>query len=357
MLLNLFSRREATAVDAAGPLTTPEQERDRLHAALCSVLEALPQSFSGRENIRLLCDTVAVASPHLRFVWLGFAEERRALIRPWALAGEAQLESTDWSLPLACFERGTSFLQQLDPANAADIPASDLFHPWRDHLAACSARSALATPLRSEKAGLRGMMVFYADHSEYFDRVGLPIMTAFCHVAEIIWKQSNLVRVATQVAQQDPLTGLIGRRHAMTVLEKEIARTERAERPLSLLLCRVDGVNALNDMYGLHATDAILAAFSKEAVELLGSVGVRWSGTQFIFLLPGVSHAEAEAAAVRLQEHFRHKSINVRNWSTRLALRVGTGTYTRHSLGIDDLILQAHQSLLSTGEDLPSSVL
>src|SRR5690606_19984724 len=110
----------------------------------------------------------------------------------------------------------------------------------------------------------------------------------------------------TQVAQQDPLTGLMGRRHSMAVLDKEIARAERNERPLSVLICRVQGLGKLNDMYGLHATDAILAAFTREAENVLprGHHGGRWTGIEFIYILPGADHDAAEACAAALQEHF-----------------------------------------------------
>jgi GGDEF domain-containing protein len=48
---------------------------------------------------------------------------------------------------------------------------------------------------------------------------------AFCHVAEIIWNQSNLLRTLSQKAQLDAVTGLMNRRQTMYVLEKAIAQS------------------------------------------------------------------------------------------------------------------------------------
>jgi diguanylate cyclase (GGDEF)-like protein len=218
---------------------------------------------------------------------------------------------------------------------------------------------ALAAPLLSEKAGLRGMIVFYADHPQFFEHIGLPLMQAFGHVAEMVWKQSNLMRVATQAAQQDPLTGVFGRRQIMYELERAIARSERHEQALSIMLCRIDGLSKLNDMYGLQATDSILAAFAREATEFMRASDLvgRWTGTHFLFILPATDFQTAESLAVRFGEHFRNRPITVRNWSVRLALRLGTASYTRSSLGLDDLVLQAHHSLAVTNDELPSSVL
>jgi diguanylate cyclase (GGDEF)-like protein len=360
MLFNLFSRESAPlpAASRLAPEVSADTERALLSAALFHVLETLPQSFSGRENIRMLCDVVAAASPHLRFVWVGFTEGLSTTVKPYAYAGPCQFESHDWSLPESCFDHVGPHSEQRPQAGDASTNHG-LFAPWQRDPSASSVCSALAAPLRSEKAGLRGMIVFYADQPGYFDSIGLPLMRAFCHVGEIIWKQSNLVRVATQVAQQDPLTSLMGRRHTMTLLDKEIARAERTERPLSILVCRIEGLNKLNDMYGLHATDAVIAAFARGASEQIpaGHLGGRWTGTEFLFIMPGVDHDKAETLAVSVGDHFRNKPINVRNWSIRLALRIGTATYTRHSLGIDDLIMQAHQSLVSASDELPSSAL
>ncbi|WP_151449051.1 sensor domain-containing diguanylate cyclase [Lacisediminimonas profundi] len=360
MWFNLFSRRSVSSADSdqTVPEASAQAERALLSAALFKVLETLPQSFSGRENIRVLCDAIASASSHLRFVWVGFTEGNAERVKPYAFSGPCHLESHDWTLPVDCFDN-TGPYSQRRPEPEDGTMAEGLFAPWRRAPSDCSVCCALAAPLRSEKAGLRGMIVFYADKPDYFDDIGLPLMEAFCHVGEIIWKQSNLVHVATQVAQQDPLTALMGRRHTMTVLDKEIARAERTERPLSILMCRIDGLNKLNDMYGLHATDAILAAFAREAGEQLrpGDKGGRWAGTEFIYIMPGTDHDAAESMAVKLGDYFRNRPINVRNWSIRLALRLGTATYTRHSLGLDDLIMQAHQSLAATNDELPTSVL
>lgn len=354
--LSRFGASSASLPAAPAQPDGQDSEPARLSWALYQVLETLPQSFSGRENIRMLCDTLIQATPHLRLVWVGFTEGLSETVKPYTMAGPAQDEALDWSLPVDCFEPTGPCSESFQPQSSE---AQGLFAPWSVEPTACSARAALSAPIRSEKAGLRGVIVFYADSADYFEQTGMPLMQAFCHVAEIVWKQSNLVRVATQVAQQDPLTGLFGRRQTMIELERAIARAERHSQPLSILLCRIDGLSKLNDMYGLQATDSILAAFAREVGELLREQDLagRWSGTHFLFILPSTDFQTAESLAIRFGEHFRNQPVTVRNWSVRLALRLGTATHTRHSLGMDDLVLQAHHNLAVTNDELPSSVL
>lgn len=362
MRFNIFSSLQRSPASSAKPVfdySTVEIERARLTGALHALLETLPQSYSGRENIKLLCHEILGATSHLRFVWVGFFEGDSTRINPYAAAGDCAAESADWRLASNCFDSVGPYSQAIPETgrSAADFDA--LFEPWRANPDGCSASCALAIPLRSEKRALRGMIVFYADSFDYFAHMGVPIFQAFCNVAEIIWKQSNLMHLVTQKTQQDPLTGLMNRRHIMLELEREIARAEQAEQPLSILICRVEGFNKLNALYGWIASDAILAVFSKEAVEQMRpqDIGGRWTGVEFLFILPGTDAQAAVSLAHRLRDHFLANPVNVKNWSIRLALTVGIATYSKHIIGLDDLILHAIQDMASASDELPSSIL
>jgi diguanylate cyclase (GGDEF)-like protein len=357
MRFNFFSSRQRDAVVPAKPVCDTglyESERASLTVALHSLLETLPQSYSGRENIKLLCDAMLGATSHLRFVWVGFCKERSERVKPYAAAGACAQEAQEWSLPRRCFDPAGPY-SQARPAEgrtAEDMQA--LFLPWRANPAACSAACALAIPLRSDKPGLRGMIVFYADSPDYFRDMGVPMFQAFCHVAEIIWKQSSLMHLATQQAQQDQLTGLMSRRQTMLALEKDIAAAEQGDQALSILMCRVEGFGKLNALYGCVASDAILAAFSREMAQKmrLQGRGGRWTGVKFLYILPRTAAAEAQLLAARLKEHFLAHPVSVGNWSVRLAVTVGVAVYSRQIMGLDDLIQHAAQNLSAAGEEL-----
>jgi diguanylate cyclase (GGDEF)-like protein len=360
MIFNLFSSREPDTVTSTAPDAAPGagKEQAALMAALYALLETLPQSYSGRENIKLLCDAILNATPHVRFIWVGFCEGDLEMVAPYAAAGSCLRESADWHLPGTCFDPSGPYSQALHDKTDKPGELSPLFAPWLQDSNACSAKSALAIPLRSEKRGLRGMIVFYADSMDYFTQTTMPVLQAFCHVAEIIWKQSNLMHMLTQKAQQDPLTGLMNRRHTMHVLEKKISHAEKSEEALSILICRLEGFNKLNDLYGWAAADSILAAFSKEASTQMRTEdqGGRWTGVEFLYILPQTNAQQAEALAKGLREHFLLNPVNVKSWSIRLALKTGVATYSKLIIGLDDLILHANQSMLSTTDELPSSI-
>ncbi len=359
MKLNLFSSHQPENTGAKKPVFYSRDtaaECAALTAALHSMLGTLPESYSGRENVRLLCDAILGASSHLRFVWFGFCKADSSSVAPYAAVGSCADECSAWNLPSNCFDVAGPTSQALPDDIGASSNLDGLFAPWRENVNGCSVNSALSIPLRAEKRGLRGMIVFYADAKDYFSQMDVPLFQAFCHVAEIIWKQSNLMHMLTQKAQQDPLTGLMNRRHTVQTLEKQMAHAERTDEPLSILICRIKDFNKLNDVYGWLASDAILAAFTEDVKLQLRpqDAGGRWTGIEFLYVLPQINTEQATAIAKAIQDYFLVHPITVKNWSVRLALTVGVATYSKQIIGVDDFILHANQSTSITSEELPT---
>ncbi len=358
MRLNPFLSHQPETTASKNPAPNrhgADAEHASLATALYSLLETLPQSYSGRENIRLLCDAILGGSSHLRFVWFGFCKSDSEHAAPFAAVGECASESADWNLPSNCFDAAGPHSQVFAGNGESHVGLGGLFAPWRENSTGCSVRSALAIPLRFEKRSLRGMIVFYADTQDYFSRMDTALFQAFCHVAEIIWKQSNLMNMLTQKAQQDPLTGLMNRRHTVQVLEKHMAHSEQTDEPLSILICRIKDFNKLNDVYGWLASDAILAAFAKDVGLQLRPQdnGGRWTGIEFLYILPQANANEAMTLAQRIQDYFLVHPVTVKNWSVRLALTVGVATYSKQIIGVDDFILHANQSTSGVSDELP----
>lgn len=350
MWFNFFSSRRRDVAAPAKPAPGArgsDVERAALTVALYSLLQDLPQSYSGRENIKLLCHAILGATSRLRFVWVGFCRDRSERVKPYAAAGACAPEAAEWSLPRSAFDAAGPYSQARPGPESGGQAMHGVFLPWRADPAACSAACALAIPLRSDTPGLRGMIVFYADSPEYFQTLGVPAFQAFCHVAEIIWKQSSLAHLAAQQAQQDQLTGLMSRRQTMLALEKEVIEAEQGGHPLSILMCRIEGIGKLNALYGSVASDAILAAFARELAERMRpqSLGGRWAGVTFLYVLPGTGPAAAESLAAKLRADFLARPISVDNWSVRLEVAVGVAAYSSQIMGLDDLVLHAAQGL------------
>ena len=91
--------------------------------------------------------------------------------------------------------------------------------------------------------------------NEFTHRRQFLAYTLSKHIALTI---SNLdLREALQgLAIRDPLTGLYNRRYMQEFLDREIHRSRRSERPLSLMMIDIDSFKLYNDTFGHPAGDA-----------------------------------------------------------------------------------------------------
>src|SRR5262249_60509250 len=65
--------------------------------------------------------------------------------------------------------------------------------------------------------------------------------------------QARLFDQVRTLAVSDPLTGLANYRRLISVMEAELDRSRRTQRPFSVVLFDMDGLKQINDRYG-HLT-------------------------------------------------------------------------------------------------------
>lgn len=108
---------------------------------------------------------------------------------------------------------------------------------------------------------------------------------------------------AGDAASRDPLTGAYHQQHLVEVLEREIARAERAGKPLSIARVDLDGLGAVNESHG-HATgDIALKLFTGAATGALRNVDIlgRYGGKEFLAIMPDTDLKGSLIAAERLR--------------------------------------------------------
>ena len=106
------------------------------------------------------------------------------------------------------------------------------------------------------------------------------------------------------LSNRDDLTQLSNYRHFMETLEKEINRTMRYNRPLSLLMIDIDDFKAYNDSYGHLVGDIVLKQIS--AIIKKNTRGcdlaARYGGEEFCVILPETTETETKVVAERIRE-------------------------------------------------------
>ena len=110
-------------------------------------------------------------------------------------------------------------------------------------------------------------------------------------------------KLAEALSTTDSLTQLYNRRKLGKQLKLEIARTERYDHALSLLLIDIDHFKSINDIYGHQIGDDILtqiACLIRTSIRETDIPG-RWGGEEFMVLCPETNEKEAVILAEKLR--------------------------------------------------------
>jgi len=99
-------------------------------------------------------------------------------------------------------------------------------------------------------------------------------------------EQSN--EALRELATRDGLTGIFNHRHFKEVLEREMTRAVRYQRPLCMIMVDVDHFKNYNDSHGHPAGDYVLKILAEIIVARLRDVDscARYGGEEFAVLLP-----------------------------------------------------------------------
>lgn len=143
--------------------------------------------------------------------------------------------------------------------------------------------------------------------------------------------ESELAELATR----DSLTGLLNRRELSRLLDEELERAKRYQRPMAILWIDFDHFKDVNDTYGHAAGDSVLKSVSKlflDSVRSVDWVG-RFGGEEFVIVLPEMDVNEARETAERLRTRVSSVPQPLGDGSAvRLTISVGVAVYPNHGL-------------------------
>jgi diguanylate cyclase len=120
--------------------------------------------------------------------------------------------------------------------------------------------------------------------------------------ARIQQLEEELRQVSTLV-REDQLTGTLNRRGMDEAFERELARSERLQAPLSVGLLDIDHFKKLNDSLGHQAGDEALRHLARVVKHMLRPTDTlaRYGGEEFLILLPNTAIDEAVEVLKRVQ--------------------------------------------------------
>ncbi|MBU0767802.1 MAG: diguanylate cyclase [Proteobacteria bacterium] len=160
----------------------------------------------------------------------------------------------------------------------------------------------------------------------------------------------NLERRIMELANTDPLTGLLNRRAFMARMGQEMLRAKRKKTPLSLILTDIDHFKSVNDTHGHQAGDLVLQRFASQlttSARPYDFVG-RYGGEEFVVCLPEADGGQAVSVAERMRRQIEDMEIMLpdESRSIRITASFGTAFYSIESgENIDLLIKKADDAL------------
>ncbi|HET7845109.1 MAG TPA: diguanylate cyclase, partial [Xanthomonadales bacterium] len=184
------------------------------------------------------------------------------------------------------------------------------------HVDARGGRHHVCVPL-SAQGESHGVLVL--EHRERLTPVQRRLLRSMAEQLSLALANLRLQESLRSQSIRDALTGLYNRRYLDASMAREVARAERHEQELSMLIVDIDHFKRINDTFGHDAGDTVLAQVA--AVLDLGTRGediaCRYGGEEFVVLMPG---ADARSALRRAEE-------------LRTAIAGSVATYAGRSIG------------------------
>ena len=129
-------------------------------------------------------------------------------------------------------------------------------------------------------------------------------------------------------ATLDPLTGLWNRTAMVANLKREIARADRQNTSLSVIMVDLDHFSRVNETHGHLAGDSILrdtAQRIKSVSRVIDNVG-RYGGEEFMIISAGLDAANTSGQAERIRAAISEEALDIAEGMIQLTASVGVAT-------------------------------
>jgi two-component system cell cycle response regulator len=152
-----------------------------------------------------------------------------------------------------------------------------------------------------------------------------------------------IVRLA-DAARTDVLTGLLNRRGFEELIELELERARRGNRPLVLAVADIDHFKRLNDSFGHRVGDGALQrlsetlSVSKRRIDQVARIG----GEEFALIMPDAGEHDGYIAAERLRWAV-HEAFEAD--AAPITISFGIASFPKHGASSETLLHAADQAM------------
>ena len=181
---------------------------------------------------------------------------------------------------------------------------------------------------------------FYQDdHSRLLDRI--------CGQAAGVIHNAIIFEQTQRDSLTDPLTGLPNTRSLFQHLTRELARAQRVNAPVAVIVMDLDDFKEINDTHGHRAGDRALrdvGSVLRAAIRPYDTC-VRYAGDEFVVVLSGCGREEADAKRRELQDAVARLAFSVENGSVLLSISGGVAVFPHDGETYDALLAAADREM------------
>lgn len=291
-----FQRRDGSRLICSLILTGVRDERDELVGYLGVAIDIterkhVQQALEARDR---LLEKLSARVPGVLYQFRMEPDERFSF--PYTSAGILEVFEVESE---RVRDDAMWLLERIHPDDMERVQGSirrsaEVLAPWREDFRVLLPRQGLRW-LRGESVPERGEDGATLWHGYISDITGLKLVEQELRALSIT----------------DALTGVYNRRYFQERLDLEIARAERREGPLALVMLDVDHFKQINDCHGHEAGDRVLKTLCVRVGERLRRIDVlcRLGGEEFVVLCPDTNVDQAFQVAQALWQALARESV------------------------------------------------
>lgn len=165
-------------------------------------------------------------------------------------------------------------------------------------------------------------------------------------------REKDAKEMVAYMANIDPLTKSLTRRHFFNIAESEFLRFRRYRRKLSMLVMDADHFKIINDTYGHYAGDLVLRNMSlvtmeqKRTQDTFGRLG----GEEFGLLLPETNLEQAKVVAERIQKAWQQTPCPVDDKVIHSTVSIGVAEAGPEDKSFEDVLRRADRMMYKAKE-------